>query len=189
MTTGFPSFREKHGPGRIVAPPVPDRAMLERYRGRLPESLLEEWELGGLGGYMDGFLWLTDPSRLAHATQEWGLGASAVAFARTAFGDLLFWDGEAVRCLFVHEGMVQHLPGDLPWLFEHSFCDESFLEDVLDLALFRLALERLGPPASDEMYTFVPALVLGGEERVENLKKVKMREQLLLLSQLHRRDA
>ncbi len=39
--------------------------------------------------------------------------------------------------------------------------------------LFELALKKLGPLDSDEMYAFVPALALGGSMELKNLKKVK----------------
>lgn len=39
--------------------------------------------------------------------------------------------------------------------------------------LFELALKKLGPLDSDEMYAFVPALALGGSMELKNLQKVK----------------
>ncbi|EPM49801.1 hypothetical protein A256_19840 [Pseudomonas syringae pv. actinidiae ICMP 19103] len=50
--------------------------------------------------------------------------------------------------------------------------------------LFEPAREKLGPLKSDEMYGFVPALVLGGPMELKNLQKVKTIEHLTFLSQL-----
>jgi hypothetical protein len=51
-------------------------------------------------------------------------------------------------------------------------------------SLFRRARRKLGLLKSDEMYGFVPALMLGGSEELENLEKVKIIEHLIFLSQL-----
>jgi hypothetical protein len=50
--------------------------------------------------------------------------------------------------------------------------------------LFEPARERLGTLGSDEMYGFVPALMLGGPDSLERLEKLKAVEHLVLLSQL-----
>ncbi|MNP52963.1 hypothetical protein D3C76_1473920 [compost metagenome] len=50
--------------------------------------------------------------------------------------------------------------------------------------LFEPARERLGTLGVDEMYGFVPALMLGGSGSLERLEKLKVVEHLLLLSQL-----
>lgn len=45
------------------------------------------------------------------------------------------------------------------------------------------ALEKYGPVEIDECLTFVPALVLGGDEDIRNIQKVKLKENLEILSQ------
>jgi hypothetical protein len=49
---------------------------------------------------------------------------------------------------------------------------------------YRQALPRLGPPARDEVYAYVPTLALGGAEDASALQKVKLREHLSFLAQL-----
>ena len=183
---GFEEFRQHYAGSIIPAAPVTDGELLGRYRNRLPEVLLEEWQISGFAGFSNGFIWLTNPEEMQFAVVEWGLDTAWLIFGRTAFGDLLVWDGENVRCVFVHYGTVEWLADSLQMLFDFQLCDDPFLDEVLRSPKFSEALERLGAVAQDEMYTYVPALVLGGDESVEQLKKVKMREQLLLLSQLHR---
>ncbi len=45
------------------------------------------------------------------------------------------------------------------------------------------ALEKYGSVEIDECLTFVPALVLGGDEDIRNIQKVKLKENLEILSQ------
>jgi len=50
--------------------------------------------------------------------------------------------------------------------------------------MFGRATKKLGMLQHDEMYGFVPAVMLGGSDKFENLKKVKAVEHLMILSQL-----
>jgi hypothetical protein len=47
------------------------------------------------------------------------------------------------------------------------------------------AAEKLGALSSAEMFTFEPALALGGAPELEYVKKVSMFPQLSFLAQLH----
>lgn len=57
-------------------------------------------------------------------------------------------------------------------------------KDVDEKLLFESACKKLGPLEFDEMYAFVPALALGGTNKLENLKKVKVIEHLNFLADL-----
>ena len=46
------------------------------------------------------------------------------------------------------------------------------------------AVNKLGKLEQDECFGYVPLLGLGGSEKVQNLKKVKIREHIELISQL-----
>ncbi|WP_039792862.1 DUF1851 domain-containing protein, partial [Pseudomonas agarici] len=54
--------------------------------------------------------------------------------------------------------------------------------DVEDL--FSQARRKLGTLRHDEMYGFVPALMLGGSASLDHVEKLKTVEHLILLSQL-----
>jgi hypothetical protein len=183
---GLEGFRTHYEKSRTNVAPVEDAAVFQRYRDKLPSVLIDEWRISGFAAFGDAFIWLTNPDDFAVVLPEWEIDANNLVFARTAWGDLFTWDGQIVKCLAVHEGRVDALTTDLVMFFEFSLCDEPFLDEVLRHELFRQALPSLGPVARDEMYTFVPALVLGGAEELQHVKRVKMREQLLILSQAHR---
>ncbi|WP_412461187.1 T6SS immunity protein Tdi1 domain-containing protein [Pseudomonas sp. SC11] len=64
--------------------------------------------------------------------------------------------------------------------------DSLSFDDEQGRPLFERALGQLGPVSVDEMYTFEPALCVGGKATIENLVKVKMDIQLMILDQLRR---
>src|SRR5437588_4740969 len=102
--TGFEEVREHYANIKISAPPAAEEAVINEYRGRLPEPLLEEWNISGFAGFGNGFIWLTNPNEMQYVASEWDLDPSSLVFGRTAFGDLFTWDGQNVRALFVQDG-------------------------------------------------------------------------------------
>jgi hypothetical protein len=63
--------------------------------------------------------------------------------------------------------------------------DDEFVDLVLDRALHREAINKFGLLAPDEMFTFEPALALGGAAELKYVAKVKMLPQLSILAQLN----
>ncbi len=54
-----------------------------------------------------------------------------------------------------------------------------------DRDLYREAVEVLGTPTRDEMFTLEPALALGGDTTLEHVSRVKIKPALSILSQLY----
>src|SRR5262249_23314352 len=62
--------------------------------------------------------------------------------------------------------------------------DPQWLVDEMYKGLYDGAVGRLGPPSFDEMYTFVPALAMGGAMEPDYLQRVPAAEGLAILFQL-----
>lgn len=182
---------------------VPQTA-IERWRGRLPNQLLTYWKEEGWCGYADGLFWTVDPDDYEDLVDEW-LEDSPLeqidafhAIARSAFGDL-FLLGESrgtgatinplIHCISalqrdIERKSINELNRDVSNFFslrKLKYCD---LYDESGETLFERALQALGPLAPDEMYGFEPAIVLGGNMRLENLRKVNLDVHLTILRQL-----
>ena len=178
----FPDFLETHGPP-TQAQPVPVEA-IARYQERLPADLLAFWQEVGWCAFGEGLLWLVDPEQLADPLEEWLGHREALAILRTAFGDVLFWHEARAHYLDVIYNRVHHLTGRMDILFEVTLCDESYWDNALDRPTYRQAQRCLGAPTRDAVYTYVPALALGGSEDPAALQKVGLREHLSFLAQL-----
>jgi len=68
-----------------------------KYRGKLPDKLLEYWREFGFCGCGEGRLWMVDPAAFEDVVEAW-LEDTPLAgsdhyhvFARTAFGELFLW--------------------------------------------------------------------------------------------------
>lgn len=194
MDVIFTLFLETFG-DPVGHQPVPPSA-IDHYRGKLPNRLLAYWQDHGWCGYGDGLFWVVNPQEYQKVVASWLAGTHFEAcdtyhlIARSAFGDLYLWGektGSVLAIAAFHSRYIEgaHSSGDeerdnkihglLMWLMtEGTYFDE----------LFDPARERLGTLGVDEMYGFVPALMLGGSGSLERLKKLKVVEHLLLLSQL-----
>ncbi len=68
--------------------------------------------------------------------------------------------------------------------FMRNIEEESFCNEYLEIPQYTEALEKLGRLEYDECYGYVPLLGAGGRRSVNNLRKVKIREHIDLISQL-----
>jgi len=175
--------------------PVPS-AIIEHYKKILPERLLNYWQDHGWSAHAEGIFWMVNPAEYDGVVRSW-LGDTEFekkdnyhVIARTAFGGLYLWGEKTGHALKIESLLSRYCAQDLGTT-EVNLDRESqifFLAPSVEgsdfFSLFRRARRKLGLLKSDEMYGFVPALMLGGSEELENLEKVKIIEHLIFLSQL-----
>ncbi|GAB2864139.1 GAD-like domain-containing protein [Pseudoduganella ginsengisoli] len=194
MNEYFEMFLDELGPATHQRP-VPTSS-IERYRGKLPQQLLEYWEEYGWCGYANGLFWTVDPQEYEPVLKAW-IGETQFMekdayhlIARSAFGKLYFWGENTGDTLKVFAPGSYCLPRaslfrkdelerGLRVFFSNRDREENDFAD-----LFAPALRKLGPLAHDELYGFVPALALGGPSDIGHLQKVKAVEHLVFLAQL-----
>ena len=166
---------------------APTTATLQKYESQLPAELLEKWREVGLCSYGKGLIWFVDPEQFADVIDDWievRDDAKPLVFLRTAFAHLYYWQDGAVFSLDVHRGSLSEVTKNISLIFT-LLCDPDIRAKMLRVSLFEEALPRLGPPERDECYAFEPALALGGPGTVETLRRVKIREHLGILAQIH----
>ena len=60
----------------------------------------------------------------------------------------------------------------------------EFLKSIFFFDIFKKANKELGELKIDEVFGFFPSVLLGGEIKLENVKKVNLTTHLKLISQL-----
>ncbi len=96
--SGFgPAFSRRDVPPEKIA----------RFRGKLPEKLLEYWQAYGWCGYAKGLFWTVDPDEWEDELDAW-IGDTEFmerdayyVIARTAFGELILWGEKTGQSLKV----------------------------------------------------------------------------------------
>jgi hypothetical protein len=135
----------------------------ERDLERAPEALRSVIAKDGWASYRDGTLWTCPPAEWNAAPWlEPGPGEAAT-WLRTGFGDLIAWDGEMFWQVLVHHGARMRLTDSDAWLIGHSLVQpDAYVNDDLPKLMER-GREK-GSLSGSQIYTFVPALALGGSE-------------------------
>lgn len=177
---------------------------IDRWRGKLPNQLLDYWRQEGWASYGHGRFWTVNPDAYEDLVDEW-LHDTAFeqldsyhVIARSAFGELYACGektGPKLKILCPTHALIalakdlrpktpDRLDFEIRGLFSNRMKEDCDLKDEDRKPLFERALKKLGPLASDEIYGFEPAIVAGGRMRLENLRKVKLDQHLTILRQL-----
>jgi hypothetical protein len=180
---------------------------IEKFRGKLPDKLLEYWQQYGWCGYANGLLWTVDPDEWEGELESWIGDTSFMeqdsfyVIARSAFGELVLWGtktGQSLKVVPIYGGIFpafdiekfQRRGPDkaLQLFFGSASRDVYDLNDDNKCSLFDQALAKLGPLDHGTMYGFVPALALDGRVSVDRLQKLDAHVHLDILSQVTERQ-
>lgn len=190
----FARFIDKFGaPVAWQAVPI---SSIERYKGKLPNQLLEYWAEHGWCGYGEGIFWIVNPQEYEGVLASWLQRTKFETLdtyhliARGAFGDLYLWGEKTGASLKITSVLSRYTTHSS--LFTGERMDKGLRNFILSRevetndygGLFKSASKKLGALAPDEMYGFVPALMLGGSDDLDHLEKVSAVEHLMFLSQL-----
>ena len=166
--------------------------IINKYKGRIPEDLLEVWKEYGFGSFLNGYLKIVNPEEYEELLKETYIPVedepiefNTVLFA-TAMGDLIICEKteskkDNIYIIEYRKGKYKMLLGGMEFFFE-DLLDEDYLEEDLEWKPYLEAVNKLGEPSYDECFGYVPLLGLGGSEKVENMSKVKMREHIYLIT-------
>lgn len=153
--------------------PVP-REIVDEYRGRVPDELIEVWENYGYGTFGEGFLRIIDP-KLYEAEVGDCIGKTqgdgiAIPVMTTGLGDLITWEPSVGFIAIMYrlvdtQALGRKFEGLILFLE-----DEMLLED-LKAEIFPEAVAAHGELPYDQSFIFVPLLSMGGKAKVENLHK------------------
>ncbi len=203
----FEWFLEKFGePQKKI---LVSEEILNKYRGQLPERLLEYWQEFGFCNFKDGLFWIVNPDDYQDSMQTWLKGTGILeldtfhVFDRSGFGELYLW-GEKTGQHFNIETIYSVIfdnGSDEKYIAKEGANEaimnfftvikttSADLEDVdTDEPIFEQAVKKFGPLAEDEMFTFEPALFLGGEQTFKTVNKVNFFIQSDILASMGQRE-
>jgi hypothetical protein len=163
--------------------PDPD---LDTYAG-MPDELRQRLKQVGTSSYANGLFRFVAPAEFRSYLSFFNLDpAECLPFLKGAFGHLVFLHGEQYKLLDPIVNSIDDLgePLDLRFAMNMLLSDRDILESTFLIDVYEAAFPRLGAPAADEMYAFVPAIGLGGSREAENVQKRSMAAEMQLLSQL-----
>jgi|SRR5690554_8189992 len=192
-------YNKGFGPA-IASEPVSEET-LAKYRGRLPDKLLEYWQKVGFSGWGDGRFWIVNPEEYEDVLAAWfanielPAGEEYFVIARTAFGVLYVWGTIHGRCFAIDAHANNIFPkmkvtpkekqdSALQIFFSSKTKNGEDYYDDSDKLLFERVLKKLGPVNKNEMYAPNIAPVLGGRCGIRTIVKKPIISHLLYLAEL-----
>ena len=183
--------------------------ILNEYQGCLPNRLLEYWQEYGFCSFKDGLFWIVNPKDYQDSMESWLKGTGVLeldkfhVFARSGFGSMYLWGektGHSWRIdirdaeIFHKKNYIKDIANGnsselIMTFFSITGIDSVDLEDVdTNKPIFEQAVKKFGPLAEDEMFTFEPALFLGGEQTFKTVNKVNFFIQSDILASMGQRE-
>lgn len=204
MDQYFDDFSQRIGIDPVIYSLPVSQPIMDTYADVLPKRLLSYWQEQGFCGFANGLFWTVNPGDFEDQLQGW-LEKTPLkdrenyyVIARTAFGKLYAWGDVSKKVTVLEPHYNTILPVDMPaeplsdeqverrigLFFQTKSPKTVDFYDAGEKLMFLATVKKLGALEHDEMYTFAPALALGGSAVLENVKKVKIHEQLALLIEL-----
>lgn len=145
-------------------------------------NILGNYDLGNL---FSGYLKAVNPDEYQELLCEtYFRGNISVPILATAFGDVItLEEGQYI-------GMVKYKNGNFVMLaknfkrFMQNIEDDYFVKKYFQIPQYIEAVNKLGELKQDECFGYVPLLGLGGSEKIDNLRKVKIREHIELIAKM-----
>lgn len=159
--------------------------IVKKYSGILPEELIDVWQKYGFGSIINGYLKIINPEEYTDILKNSYFRADvAVPIFVTGFGDIVTWEENEYVCIIRYRrGTFDIILKKFKFFFG-NMVDEEFLKMYFDIQKYNEAVTKYGNIKFDECFGYVPLLGLGGSEKVDNLKVVKTREHIELITQL-----
>ncbi len=162
-----------------------DKQLVNEYKDKLPKQLINLWEKNGLGSFMSGYLKVIDPNEYLDILNKSYFRASvSIPIMVTAFGDIITWEKNRYVGIVRYKYGTSEIMMSSYDLFITLLNDNYFVKKFFQFELYINAVEKYGALNYDECFGYIPILALGGKETIEQMKKVKTREHIALITSL-----
>ncbi len=153
-------------------------SIIEEYKEKVPQSLIDLWKSDGFGKYNNGLIELVNPKDFETSLWTW-LGQEVenyVPFAISGFGELFYYrklteTDEDVCMIDIQYREAEVIVWSLDSFFEDVLTNEEEREEWLRETLFKKAIAEQGGLEQNEVFTFTPVLAMGGDTETKYLKK------------------
>ena len=170
------NFKKHFQPGADCIPASEET--IEKYKNKVPESLIEIWKTSGFGKYNDGLIEFVNPIDFEDNLWVW-LGREVphyVPFAITGFGELLYYrklteEEEDVCMIDIQYRKIETLVWSMTDFLDDFLTNETERNAWFRENLFKEAIVNKGKLEKHEVFTFAPILAFGGGEEMEYLQK------------------
>lgn len=140
--------------------------------------MIQFWEKYGFGVCQNGILQVVDPLDYMAPFYQWlgGVNYSRFPLFMTAFGNIIYYrklspTESDISILDIHYRKIEVLSYSFDGFFEDCLRDTQIMDVLLDKSLYEQAVIENGSLKANEIFCFVPALVLGGTKDIVHIDK------------------
>ena len=161
-----------------------DEGIILKYKDKLPEELIGMWKKYCFGSFVNDFLKVINPDNYMDVLERSYLRyEQAIPIFTTAMGDIIVWEKDKyINLLNFRKGYVNVVSSGFEFFFD-DLEDNDFMNDELMWQPYSEAISKFGPPDYDKCFGYSPLLGLGGAEKINNLKKVRLKEHILIITE------
>ncbi len=162
---------------------VPEET-IKKYTGKIPEQFIEIWKNYGFGSFLQGYFKTINPDDYIEFVRKSYFEKNCIPLLITALGDIIVWEENAYFFIIQYRYNNFSALARGYRVFAKLLEETGYFYEKANLKNIKEALNMLGTVSYDECYGYVPLLSLGGAEKPESLRKVKLREYLELMYQV-----
>ncbi len=160
------------------------RNIIDKYKDRVGENVIEIWEKYGFGSTFNGYLKIINPDDVQELLEEtYIMPFDDIPVFVTGMGDIISCNSRGSFGILDyrhHRIKVIWIDKEINWDY---FFDDYYQERYWKWNPYFEAVKKYGEPSYDECFGYEPLLSLGGKENVEYLKKVKYKVHISLIAE------
>ena len=162
------------------------KEIIEKYKGQVPDEVIEIWKNYGLGSFLNGYLRVINPDDYKELIEDtYFSGKESIPLFTTAFADVITWqENEYIGIVLYRLEDFEIMASGMDFFFSDIYTEESFRKEFFDLKLYEKAVKRYGELEYNQSFCFVPLLGLGGKKSIDNLDKGDTLTHIYLITEL-----
>ena len=162
------------------------KEIIEKYKGQVPDEVIEIWKNYGLGSFLNGYLRVINPDDYKELVEEtYFRGKESIPLFTTAFADVITWQKNIyIGIIFYKEEDFDIIDSGMDLFFTDIYTEDSLRNDFFDLKLYEKAVKKYEELEYNQSFCFVPLLGLGGKKSVDNLDKGDTLTHIYLITEL-----
>ena len=160
--------------------------IIEKYKGQVPDEIIEIWKNYGLGSFMNGYMKVINPDDYKELVEEtYFRGKESIPLFTTAFADVITWqENEYIGIVLYRLEDFEIMASGMDFFFSDIYTEKNFTDKYFDLNLYEKAVKRYGELEYNQSFCFVPLLGLGGKKSIDNLDKGDTLTHIYLITEL-----
>ncbi|WP_144697492.1 T6SS immunity protein Tdi1 domain-containing protein [Fictibacillus phosphorivorans] len=161
---------------------------INKYKDMLPEELIAAWKTYGYGTFMNGYLKIINPDEYKSIVNDSYLRSEGTTpIFTTSMGDVILFEKDENQESYIvtinyRKGNTKVVASKYS-LFLRFLEEKTFKNKALDWSPYPEAIEKYKEPEYEYCFGYTPLLGLGGEEKVDHLKKVNLKEHILIINE------